>query len=319
MSLNAELFEKVGRVAVRLPHFRGKTRACLVLFRALGLEKRHTFVETTLTAQVAYRVRLDLHSWLQRIAFLTGGYEADTVKFLVDLHRSMGGAGYLLDIGANIGLVSVPAALQLAGDRRDVQVVSIEAVPDNAAALRDNVALNSAQDLVYVIEAALGEHEGTADIQVEGDLAAGEGTGTANILPAGSTLDPNGTYECVRNPVAIHTLDSLWRAGRLAASCSVVKIDTDGYDLKILQGASGFLDACRPVIFGEFSAHCLRWHGQSVRDVQAFARARGYETWQRLPGKARLLFSRAVDEAAYSQDVLLVPADRADALAWCHD
>jgi FkbM family methyltransferase len=319
VSLRASLFETAGRIVVRLPRFRGRTRACLLLFRFLGLQGQHTFVETTLSAPVAYRVRLDLHSWLQRIAFLTGEYEAETVRFLLELHRSTGRRDCLLDIGANIGLISIPAALQLEAGQRGPRVVSIEAVSDNAAALRHNISLNSAHDLVTVIEAALGDHEGIVDIQVEGDLSAGEGTGTANILPIGSTLDPNGKYECVRNPVAIRTLDSLWQEGRLTSSCSVVKIDTDGYDLKILEGALGFLDACRPVIFGEFSAHCLRWHGQSIGDVEAFARARNYEIWQRLPGHDRPRFTCQLNASTYSQDVLLVPAERIGSLAWCQD
>ncbi|MEO8034442.1 MAG: FkbM family methyltransferase [Acidobacteriota bacterium] len=242
------------------------------------------------------------------------------MSFLLRLHRSVPGPGYLLDIGANIGLISIPAALLLqpngAGESR-VRVVSVEAVADNAMALRRNVALNNAESLITVIERALGERAGTVDIQVEGDLAKGEGTGTANILPDGSTLDPNRTYECVRIPIQVSTLDALLQSGELAPSCSVVKIDTDGYDLRILQGATCFIKASRPVMFGEFAAHCMNWHGQSVNDVVEFAKSMDYLVWQRLPRRKRFQFSRAVNAATFVQDLLLVPSEKAEALGWC--
>jgi FkbM family methyltransferase len=319
-TVRSRAFTSVARTAARLPRFRGKNRAFLFLFEALRLKTQHIFVETVLKAPIPYRVRLDLHSWLQRIAFLTGEYEADTVSFLLELHRGIARPGYLLDIGANIGLVSIPAALLLEADGSGpgaTRVVSVEAVPDNAIALRRNVAFNNAQRLVTVIECALGERPGTVDIQVEGDLSKGEGTGTANILPGGTTLDPNGTYECVRIPIQVSTLDSLLQSGELATGCSVVKIDTDGYDLKVLQGGVRFIERNRPVIFGEFSAHCMGWHSQSLNDVVDFAKSLDYMVWQRLPATKVPRFSRGVDSGTFAQDLLLVPSEHAKALAWC--
>ncbi|MEO5671583.1 MAG: FkbM family methyltransferase [Ramlibacter sp.] len=319
VSFQGRMFESVGRLAVQLPRFRGRSRACLILFKALGLEGKHTFVEAVMRAPVAYRVRLDLHSWLQRIAFLMGEYEEDTARLLCRLQQSIGGKGYMLDIGANIGMISLPTAILLAGDRSStsVCVISVEAIPDNAAALRRNIELNNAGGMIKVIEKALGDRAATLDIQVEGDLSRGEGTGTANILPAGSTLDPNGTYQCVRIPIEVVTLDSLHAVGEIPDSCRVVKIDTDGYDLKVLQGATKFISKCRPVVFGEFSAHCMGWHGQSVVDVISYANSMGYLVWQRVERSKPLRFSRQADPVTFVQDLLLVPREHEEALAWC--
>jgi FkbM family methyltransferase len=320
-SFRSTIFRSVGRVATHFPRFRGQTRFFLLLFNALGLKTEHVFVDTTLTAPIAYRARLDLHSWLQRIAFLTGEYEADTVSFLLKLHASANRSGYLLDIGANVGLISIPAALLLQARQSGAPstsplVISVEAVADNANALRRNVELNGADRLVTVIEAALGDRIGAVEIQVEGDLAQGEGTGTANILPEGSTLDPNGTYECVRVPLQLSTLDALLEAGQLAPACAAIKIDTDGYDLKVLQGGVRFLQESRPTIFGEFSAHCLAWHGQSIDDVVKFAGTMNYLVWQRLPG-SRWQFTRETIRSTFVQDLLLIPSEHAGAFAWC--
>lgn len=286
----------------------------------MGLTKKHTYVEALLQGPVPFRTRLDLHSWLQRLAFLTGEYEADTVRLLLRLHQSLATPGTLLDIGANIGMISLPAALALGRNTSSdtsIRVVSVEAIPDNAIALRHNIAMNNAQGLVSVIEKALGDQPGRMEIQVEGDLKPGEGTGTANILPAGSKLDPNGTYECVRIPIEITTLDALFASGEIPKSCKILKIDTDGYDLKILEGGRRFLQECRPVIFGEFAEHCLRWHGQSVRDVLTFAESLNYTVWQRVESSNAIKFHRRVDLESYSQDLLLVPCECEELLEWC--
>lgn len=310
----AQLFVSIGRLSARLPHFRGRTRAFLLLYRALGLEGKHLLLETTLRHPVPFRVRLDIHSWLQRIAFLTGGYEADTVEFLLRLHRTYRRGGALLDVGANVGLITIPAALLLAREGTDERggavAVGVEAVPANARALTENVRMSGTGQLVRVVEAALGEVAKTVDIQVEGNLQAGEGSGTANILAEGST------YECVRIPLQVTTIDSLAAEGRLLSPCSVVKIDTDGYDLKVLQGAEVFLRRERPVIFGEFSAHCMRWHGQSIDDVVALARRLSYEVWPRVNG-GRWAFSREVGRESFDQDLLLVPSEAVSRFEWC--
>lgn len=294
-SIGVRLFVAAGRVAARLPHIRGKTRLLLALYKLVGLEHRHYPVRTRLRRPVPFDVQLDLHSWLQRVAFLTGGYEEDAVEFLLELHRRQGSDGSLLDVGANIGVISIPFVRKSCAG-----AIAVEAVPDNVALLRRNLELNGLGEQVQVLSFALGATAGTAQIQVEGDLHAGEGSGTANILPDGST------YECVRQEIVVRTLDDLVASGVLASRCPVVKIDTDGYDLKVLQGGTRFLERERPVIFGEFAAHCLAWHGQTVEDVVAFAREQRYETWFRVPHTWS--FTRE-QPAKFDQDLLLVPTE----------
>ena len=84
--MRTRLFLEAARVAAALPHFRGKTRLLLALYRALGLAGRSIVAWTRLRRPVPFRARLDLQSWLQRVAFITGGYEGDTVRFLMQLH-----------------------------------------------------------------------------------------------------------------------------------------------------------------------------------------------------------------------------------------
>ena len=296
MSLRGRFFKSVGRVAPYLPAVRGRTRVFLELYKLLKLQKEHLKSPAQLRHPLPYRAELDLHSWLQRIAFLTGGYEPDTTRFLDELYRSEPGDGYLLDIGANIGLISIPFAKLSKGPLP--RVIAVEAVPDNVQALRRNIAMNALEDAIHLKATALGDVGGSASIQVEGDLAAGDGTGTASIVPA--------RYGGVRQEISVATVDSLG----LPAGCKVIKIDTDGYDLKILMGARAFLARERPVIYGEFAEHCLRWHEQSVTDVVTFAHDNGYLVWQRR--SPSWSFSREVNPATFVMDLLLVPRERVE-------
>jgi FkbM family methyltransferase len=299
------LFAAVGRLSCHLPPIRGRTRLFLEVFRALGLARGHCVVQAHLRHPAPYHAILDLHSWLQRIAFLTGGYEPDTVRFLLRLHLRTGSSGYLLDVGANIGLLAIPFALLAQGGGLP-RVVAVEAAPDNASRLRENVALNALEAAIRVIGVALGDRQKTVAIQVEGDLDAGAGTGTANILPDGSM------FPCVRQPLSLMTLDGLYASRIVPPGCAVAKIDTDGYDLKVLRGAQAFLAAERPIVFGEFAAHCLGWHGESLQDVIEFASVCDYRVWRKDTGSWCFSENPRVD--GFQSDLLLVPNERADSL-----
>jgi FkbM family methyltransferase len=61
--------------------------------------------------------------------------------------------GYAADIGAHIGAVTVPLAL----DNPDLHIVAVEAVPDNVDILRENLRLNGLTDRVTVVNKAAGK------------------------------------------------------------------------------------------------------------------------------------------------------------------
>lgn len=244
---------------------------------------------------------------------MTGGYEDDTAEFLVDLQRSEGKDGYVLDIGANVGLIAIPTALLMrrhGGERRPL-VIAIEAVPANAQSLRGNVVRNSLERECVVVECGVGDTEKSVEIDVGSTDGVGQGTGTANIIADGAA------YVCERISLRLSTLDALTGSGMLPPGCGVVKIDTDGYDLRALQGGADFVRRERPVIFGEFSAHCMSWHGQSIGSVESFFGELDYSVFRRAPRRWR--FARDVDESTYEQDLLLVPREKVERFRWCLD
>lgn len=189
-------------------------------------------------------------------------------------------------------------------------VVAIEAVPDNFRALEENISMNGAWNRMQALCTGLGECSETVDIQVEGDLKAGEGSGTANIIAKESS------HACVRQKLQIEMLDVLAEQGKVPAGCSVIKIDTDGYDLNIMRGAKKFLSENRPVVFGEFSAVCMQWHGQTFRDLLVFADEAGYLVWKK-GGKKSWTFTPATVADSPKKDLLLIPIEKENLFRWC--
>lgn len=62
-------------------------------------------------------------------------------------------AGWAIDVGAHIGTVTVALAL----DNPDLQIVAVEALPENADVLRRNVDINGLSNRVHVLEGAAGK------------------------------------------------------------------------------------------------------------------------------------------------------------------
>jgi FkbM family methyltransferase len=176
-----------------------------------------------------------------------------------------------------------------------VRCYAVELVPDNFAALQTNIQLNGLSDLITAFNIGLGDQPKLIDYQVEGHLKPGEGSGTANVLPPGHiSSEP-------RVEATIETLDQL--SSQMVGRCSIIKIDVDGYDLKVLQGARTFLATHRPIILGEFNGHCMGWHGQSRRDLIGFCAEAKYEAFTKA---ATNEFVPGISDD--DSDVLLLPS-----------
>jgi FkbM family methyltransferase len=295
----------------RLPNFRGKIRVLRMLHNLLGFGGKHVEVDARLTRPVSYRMLLDLHSKHELMAYLMSEYEADATRFLVSVYDQN---GYFLDVGANIGLISIPFAFMTEAARpapahAPMPIYCVEPIRSNYDSLCRNVSRNGLNDRIRILCFGLGEEQKRVDIQVEDNLKDGAGTGTANILAEGSD------YECERIPLQITTIDDLVASAQLPPHCSLIKLDTDGYDLFVLKGAVKMLAGARPVIFGEFMAHCLRWHGQTIDDVRRFMESLGYVVFFKRIREWR--FDREMPMADFVSDLLLLPDERVHEFRWC--
>lgn len=138
-----------------------------------------------------------------------GLHEYADMQFLLD---SLDTGDLFVDIGANVGSYTV-----LASVARAAHVIAIEPDPTSAAYLRNNVAINNVGKRVVLHELALGSSDSTIEFT--------QGLDTLNR--------PAVPGDRATRRVLQTTLDAL--LGDL--SPTLIKIDVEGYETKVLQGA----------------------------------------------------------------------------------
>jgi len=144
----------------------------------------------------------------------------------------------VIDVGAHVGYYTLLASM-LAGDSGSVW--AFEPEPTNAAFLRQHMYLNHCNN-VHVEELAVSNSSGRAR------FLCGKGSGTGH-------LDTTGDMEV--------------RTVRLAEFCdargirpTALKIDVEGAEAEVLEGARDLIRAARPVIF--LSTHGAALHRQCL-------------------------------------------------------
>jgi FkbM family methyltransferase len=142
------------------------------------------------------------------------------------------------DIGANVGLFSKVAAVRAGPDGR---IVALEADDDAVALLERTAQLSSSCcAATTVVPLAVGRRCGIASFAIARRARA------ANALEGYGSTQTGGTRE-VRRVESI-TLDALLE--RFGAP-DIVKIDVEGAEMEVLEGASRLLTEVRPAIYCE--------------------------------------------------------------------
>jgi len=193
-------------------------------------------------------LRINLHG--SGVAFATGTAERPLQEALSSELRP--GATFF-DIGANVGFVTLIAARLVGPGGR---VVAFEPVPRNAAAIRENLALNGI-DWAEVVETAVAAGASTANLIVS-DVSA--------FSRLESTSVPTGARETIEVPVI--SIDEFLAASGSPAP-DVVKIDVEGAELEVIEGMRNTLATSRPTILCE--VHDCR------EEYVALMNALGYE------------------------------------------
>lgn len=300
MRFRQQLFIFLATILRALPKIRGKVRFGLYVYKKLNPYQDDFVIEAPLFRE-RLKFCLNLNCHHERMAYLMGHYENDTTNLLVELYAG----GTFLDVGSNIGLITLPFAQRtkhhLGFPLSKPHVYAVEAMPSNYKSLCKNIELNNLQAHVKPLNIGLGADRKEAFIRIEGNNL--NRTGTANILPGGS--GPG------KMSLQIHAIDELIANGNLPGDISLIKVDTDGYDFEILKGAKTLLFNQRPTIYAELSDPCLNWHGYSIKEVVEYLILLGYEVWLKSPFNP-VKFVKYEVSTRYTQDCLLVPLEKVD-------
>lgn len=143
--------------------------------------------------------------------------------------------GVAIDVGANLGEWTVPLARRVGPEGR---VLAIEPAPRAAMGLAKTLAAN-ALGQAELLQCALGDNDGMAELAVPLVTSARSDTGTARIAPASAGHEIAAVrLRRLDSVIAKHGLDRL----------DLIKIDVEGHERRVLDGASATLARFRPAL-----------------------------------------------------------------------
>jgi FkbM family methyltransferase len=180
------------------------------------------------------------------------------------MSKLIGPGMVVVDVGANEGIFTLMAAKLVGGTGA---VVAFEPSPRDRDRLVANLSANALTN-VRVHPEALGRAAGKALLQVAGAEHPGH-----NTIGGFAYSDTAKAYSV---EVDVKTLDDIAAAENLTR-LDLLKIDVEGSETAVLQGARESLRRFRPIVVAEAQEASLRQLGSSVSELLELLRASDYE------------------------------------------
>lgn len=174
--------------------------------------------------------RLDLEDYIDCHLFLHGSFEKEGVLVVKELVERFD-CRYFIDIGANLGVFSLP----LAGFAAIEKVYAFEPDPKNYERLKTNIALNRLEDKIETFKVALSAESGSAQLHISEDRKA---CNAFKLNRGTSSLDFNPERHTRSVNVKMERFDSMVD---LIGQRIAIKIDVEGHELAALQGMAQLL------------------------------------------------------------------------------
>ncbi len=153
---------------------------------------------------------------------------------LIDHHKRLPPGGTFVDIGANIGAMTVYALLS----GHFATALAVEPDPTNFALLQKNIAHNGLEDRVQLINCALSDTSGQAKLFRDKHNLGAHSLEENFAKSPGTALD-----------VDVVSFDALLTQTTTSAdTIGLIKIDVEGHERAVLRGMANALSSTPPVI-----------------------------------------------------------------------
>ena len=239
-------------------------------------------------------IRILPREQLSRALYVSGTYEPNTLCVLRSLLQP---GDTFIDVGANTGVISLVASRWVGPIGR---IYSFEPSSREYDNLLANVMQNAAAGNVTPVRAAVTSACGSATLRVAPSSHSGLNT-------LGGTFSYEVDAERLEQ-VATIALDDFVGQEQIAR-VALVKVDVEGAEGAVLQGAARVLRDLRPSLIFEVFSRSLKANDSSVKDVEEQLRRGRYQLYSISDDSARLhpLDSLAARD---EQNVVALPAER---------
>jgi len=185
-----------------------------------------------------------------------GGWEPETIEFI---ENNVKKDHYVVEVGANVGIQSLHLAKKVGDNGR---VFAFEPTEFALRKLTKNCELNpELSSRISVLKRLVtdGKHS----------------TPISTIRSSWQTDLSRNNDESINSNLAI-SIDEFIVDEKISR-LDILKIDVDGYDFKVLQGAKKAILKFKPLIYVELGEEALNEQGDSVKDIYNFLIELGYE------------------------------------------
>ena len=174
----------------------------------------------------------------------------------------------VLDVGAHVGFITLPAASVLAPGGR---LYAFEPAKANLAMLRSHVKMNGLEDRVEIVDRLVGaiENDGVPFYESVGPHGQ-----NSIILKSETTLQSEqGGYERT-----LHRQISLDRfCAQNGLEPQLIKIDVEGAEIGVLKGAQKIIEQSKPLLILSVHPREIALAGGSLEDLRDLIEQMGYE------------------------------------------
>jgi FkbM family methyltransferase len=236
-----------------LPPFKGKARLARLLLKDKGV----VFYPQSIKGK--YGLTYVIPNTKESIGFfllINGIYEEDLSAYII---KSLPTNGVFLDIGINIGTISLPVASQ----RKDSTIIGVEAADNIFNCLKENIEINRLTN-IHPHHNAVSDKDGEFVSFFSPEDQFGKGSMSA-------------VFTKEEKRVETITLDNLLQKYQLT-SADLIKVDVEGYEYNVFKGGGNLLSSHEaPDIIFEF----VDWaenlaHGINIGDSQRILKGYGY-------------------------------------------
>lgn len=219
-----------------------------------------------------------------------GVYEPAITDLLSSVARQ---GSVFIDVGGNIGYYSTLMAYS------GCTVHTFEPLPRLAARLRENIALNHLEPRVSIANFALSSTEGAATLHV----AIREDDGSHSLI--------EGVEAPAFDKIQVKTLRlDTYIESRRVPRVDIIKIDVEGAESLVLDGAVKVLKDCRPVVVLESGDRLADQLKESSASVLKRLTSQGYEVFLVQSPELRLQAVGPDRVPSEVKDYLAVPRER---------
>jgi len=193
----------------------------------------------------------------------TGEYEPEvTKKIITELISNS--SPIIIDIGANIGLIS----LSVLAEKNKAKIFAFEPGPHQNKLFKQTIVENKLDNTIILENIALSNKKGYAKFRIHNSNDA-SGDGFIDTERAGPTKSIT---------VQTDTLDNWWNENR-SPNIDFIKMDTEGSEYYILQGAKDLIKALKPKIIIEINTMNIKNYPFSIDSLFQLITSLGYEVY----------------------------------------